>query len=242
MSFSFPGESNEYREARDRLLGAEGELRRALERVAAQRRELPPGGPVPDDYVFEEASPGNGEVRLSELFAPGKDSLVIYNFMFPRNPFDERRGPQAGETARLPVAETPCPSCTSILDSLDRAAPHLVQRINLAIVAKSSPDRVRAYAAEREWRHLRLLSSAGNAYNHDYFGEDDDGQQMPMLNVFVRDGKAIRHFWGSELMSADAEPDQEPRHVDVIWPLWNVLDLVPEGRGDDPDFPHLSYD
>jgi predicted dithiol-disulfide oxidoreductase (DUF899 family) len=242
MSFKFPGESDEYRAARDRLLEAEVDLRRSIENVAAQRRELPSGGAVPEDYVFEEAMPGDGAVRMSELFAPGKDGLVIYSFMFPRNPHDERPGPAAGNTARLPVAETPCASCTSILDSLDRAAPHLVRRVNLAIVAKSSPDRIRAFAQEREWDHLRLLSSSGNTYNRDYFGEDEDGQQMPMLNVFVRDDGTIRHFWGSELMSAETEPALEPRHVDLIWPLWNALDLLPEGRGTDPDFPQFVYD
>jgi predicted dithiol-disulfide oxidoreductase (DUF899 family) len=113
----FPGESSEYRLARDRLLQAEIELRRAIERVAEQRRALPPGGAVPDDYLFEEAAGGGGEVRFSELFAPGRDTLVIYSFMFPRWSGDTRPGPAEGETARLPLAETPCPSCTSILDS-----------------------------------------------------------------------------------------------------------------------------
>src|SRR5919109_3897540 len=95
MSVTFPGESAEYRAARDRLLEREIELRRAMEAVAAERRELPPGGPVPADYIFqgERAAGGQGEVRLSELFAPGRDSLAIYSFMFPRDPGDERPGP-----------------------------------------------------------------------------------------------------------------------------------------------------
>jgi predicted dithiol-disulfide oxidoreductase (DUF899 family) len=106
----FPGESDEYGRQRNRLLDAEVELRRSIERVAAQRRELPPGGPVPDDYRFEEAAGREGEVRFSELFAPGKDTLVVYSFMFPRWSGDTRPGPAEGETARLPLAETPCPS------------------------------------------------------------------------------------------------------------------------------------
>jgi predicted dithiol-disulfide oxidoreductase (DUF899 family) len=233
----FPGETNEYREARDRLLEAEIELRRSIERVAAARRELPLGGPVPEDYVFE--GPG-GEVRFSELFEPGKDTLVIYSFMFPRHPGDERPGPSEGQTARLPLAETPCPSCTSILDSLDGAAPHITQRVNLAVVAKSSLPRILAFAKERGWRRLRLLSSAGNTYNRDYFAETPEGNQMPILNVFVRSGDVVRHVWGTELMDAPVEPGEEPRHVDLIWPLWNVLDLTPEGRGTDWQ-PSLSY-
>src|SRR5947209_12031584 len=181
----FPGESEEYRRARNQLVEAEAELRRAIERVAAQRRALPPGGAVPDDYRFEEASDG-GTVALSELFAPGKDTLVVYSFMFPRYAGDTRPGPK-GETGHLPLEETPCPSCTSILDSLDGAAPHLARRINLAVVAKSAPERIRTFARERGWRNLRLLSSHDNAYNRDYHAETPDGDQIPILNVFVRD-------------------------------------------------------
>src|SRR6516162_6983272 len=173
----FPGESSDYRLARNRLLEAETELRRAIERVAAQRRALPPGGAVPDDYVFEEAAGKGGEVTFSQLFAPGQDRLVIYSFMFPRWSGDTRPGPTAGETAQLPLAETPCPSCTSILDSLDGAAPHLARPINLAVVAKSSPERIRNFARERGWRHLRLLSSQNNSYNRDYHAEGPDGEQ-----------------------------------------------------------------
>jgi predicted dithiol-disulfide oxidoreductase (DUF899 family) len=223
------------------LLEAEIELRRATERVAAQRRALPPGGPVPDDYRFEEAVGRGGEVRFSELFAPGKDTLVIYSFMFPRWSGDMRPGPAGGETARLPLAETPCPSCTSILDSLDGAVSHLAQRLNLAVVAKSDPGRIRAFAQERGWRRLRLLSSRNNTYNRDYHGERPGGEQMPILNVFVRDGEGIRHSWATELMFAPRDEGEEPRHVDSIWPIWNVLDMTQEGRGTEPDFPKLDY-
>jgi predicted dithiol-disulfide oxidoreductase (DUF899 family) len=234
---SFPGETDEYRRARDLLLEQEIELRQSIERVAEARRALPPGGVVGEDYVFEET--GGGEVRFSELFESGKDTLVVYSFMFPRNPRDESPGPSAGATAELPLAEMPCPSCTSILDSLDGAAQHLTQRVNLAVVAKSSPERIRAFADERGWRRLRLLSSAGNTYNRDYLAEDENGEQMPILNVFRRDGEALRHFWATELLYAGW--DQEPRHVDLIWPIWNVLDMTPDGRGGD-DIPSLSYD
>ncbi len=137
--------------------------------VAAQRRALPRGGIVPDDYRYEQASDG-GEVRFSDLFEAGKDALVIYSFMFPRYSGDTRPGPSGGETARLPLSETPCPSCTSILDSLDGVAPHLRRRLNLAVVAKSDPGRIRNFALERGWRHLQLLSSQSNAYNRDYHG------------------------------------------------------------------------
>jgi predicted dithiol-disulfide oxidoreductase (DUF899 family) len=237
----FPGESPEYRRERNRLLEAEIDLRRSLERVAAQRRALPPGGVAPEDYRFERAADGGGEVRLSELFEPGKSTLVIYSFMFPRYSSDTRPGPVGGQTAQLPLQETPCASCTSILDSLDGAAPHLAQRISLAVVAKSDPERIRAFAHERGWRHLRLLSSQNNTYNRDYHAETSEGEQIPILNVFTRDGEQIRHSWATELMFAPREDGIEARHVDLIWPIWNVLDMTPEGRGTGSNFPSLEY-
>jgi predicted dithiol-disulfide oxidoreductase (DUF899 family) len=242
MSPTFPGESAEYRTARDRLLEREIELRRAMEAVAAARRELPPGGVVPEDYVFQgtgaDGTPTN--VRLSEVFAPGKDSLVIYSFMFPRDPADERPGPKAGQTALLPLAEGPCPSCTALLDQLDGAAEHASQRINLAVVAKAPLERILTFANERGWRRLRLLSSAANSYNRDYLAETPEGSQRPMLNVFHRDSGTIRHFWGSELFYAPTDPGQDPRHVGTIEPVWNLFDLTPEGRPTDWD-EQLSY-
>ena len=241
-STRFPGESIEYRYARDELLEAEAELRQAVERVAAQRRALPIGGAVPEDYVFEEASAGGPSVRFSELFAPGKDTLVVYSFMFPRYSGDTRPGPAEGETGRLPLAETPCPSCTSILDSLDGAAPHLAQLINLVVVAKSDPDRIRAFASERGWRHLRLLSSRNNRYNFDYLAEDPESGQRPILNVFTRGAGGSHHRWATELMFAPREEGQDPRHVDSIWPLWNVLDMTPGGRAGAENIPAGHYE
>jgi len=236
----FPGESDEYRRARNQLLEDEIKLRRAIERVAAQRRMLPPGGAVPEDYVFEEAADGS-EVKFSDLFGPGKDTLVVYSFMFPRYSGDTRPGPATGETARLPVAETPCPSCTSILDSLDGAAPHLAQPLNLVVVAKSDPARIRDFARDRGWRNLRLLSSRNNSYNRDYRAEAPDGEQAPILNVFTRSGDAFQHRWATELMFASREEGEDPRHVDSIWPIWNVLDMTPAGRGDGSDIPQMQY-
>jgi predicted dithiol-disulfide oxidoreductase (DUF899 family) len=236
----FPGESEHYRQERNRLLEAEAELRRTIEAVAAQRRTLPLGGVVPDDYRFEEAADGR-DARFSELFDVGKDTLVIYSFMFPRYSADTRPGPEGGATARLPLPETPCASCTSILDSLDGAAAHLTQRLNLAVVAKSNPERIRNFAQERGWGNLRLLSSRSSTYNRDYHAETAGGEQMPVLNVFVRDGEQFRHTWSSELMYAPRHEGLEARHVDSIWPIWNVLDLTPEGRGNDSSFPALGY-
>ena len=229
MGVALPGESREYRAARDRLLEREIELRRAMEAVAALRRELPPGGPVDTDYVFdgEGADGAPADVRLSELLEPGKDSLAIYSFMFPRDAGDQTPGPPDGDTARLPLAEGPCPSCTALLDQLDGAAEHARQHLNFVVVAKAPLPRVLTFARERRWRRLRLLSSAGNTYNADYLAETSDGAQMPMLTVFRRDGDVIRHFWSSELLYAPSDPGEEPRHVGTLEPLWNLLDLTP---------------
>jgi predicted dithiol-disulfide oxidoreductase (DUF899 family) len=204
-----------------------------MEAVAAARRALPPGGVVPEDYVFEGAAPDGGPrpVRLSELFGPGRDSLVVYSFMFPRDPADDRPGPEAGETALLPLADGPCPSCTALLDQLDGAAEHVAQRANLVAVAKAPLPRIAAFARERGWRRLRLLSCAGTSFNRDFHAETLDGRQRPMLNVFARDGATIRHSWGSELLYAPTDPGQDTRHAGTIEPLWNLLDLTPDGRG-----------
>ena len=203
--------------------------------MAASRRALPPGGPVREDYVFDcagaDGTPTN--VKLSGLFGPGKNSLVIYSFMFPRDPGDISAGPATGETALLPLADGPCPSCTALLDQLDGAADHARQHINFAVVAKTSLTRLLTFAQERGWRHLRLLSSATNTYNRDYHAETAEGFQRPILNVFHRDADTVRHFWASELLYAPTDGDQEPRHVGTIEPLWNLFDLTPEGRPSD---------
>ena len=229
----FPNESTAYREARNALLAEEMELRRQVERVAAHRRALPKGGEVKEDYVFEGES---GRTKLSQLFAPDKETLAIYSFMF---------GPER---------ERPCPGCTHFIDALEGSTRHILQRLNFVVVAKSPVSRLQAFARERGWRQLRLLSTAGNNYDRDYFGDSTalsaamrDQQEfkpgeewdMPILNVFRRDGGTIRHFWGSELLYVPPEPGQEYRHNDLLDPLWNMLDVTPDGRGD--FHPKLEY-
>jgi predicted dithiol-disulfide oxidoreductase (DUF899 family) len=219
MAIRFPGEDASYRDARDKLLEAEIQLRKQLESVAALRRELPVGGRIPQDYVFDE---DKGQVRLSQLFKPDQPSLIIYNFMF---------GPAMSQA---------CTSCTSILDGLNGTAPHVMDRVAFVVVAKSPMPRIREFAHERGWTNLRLLSSASNSYNRDYHGELEDGSQMPMLNVFTKQDGAIHHFCGTELLQAPKEQGQDGRHVDLIWPLWNLFDLTPEGRGKQW-YPKLKY-
>jgi predicted dithiol-disulfide oxidoreductase (DUF899 family) len=150
--------------------------------------------------------------------------------MFPRDPADRSPGAATGSTASLPLEESPCPSCTALLDQLDGAAEHASRRMNLAVIAKAPLPRLLAFAAERGWGQLRLLSSAPNSYNRAYHAENADGVQRPLLTVFHREGDTIRHFWSSELFFAPTDRDQEPRHVGALEPLWNLFDLTPEGR------------
>jgi predicted dithiol-disulfide oxidoreductase (DUF899 family) len=139
-----------------------------------------------------------------------------------------------------PEMKQACPMCTSFIDSLNGAAPHFGQRANLAVAAKSPIGRLRDFARGRMWNRLRLLSSAGNTYNRDYHGETAEGGQMPSLNVFVRRGGKIHHFYNTELVFLPGDRGQNQRHNDMAWPLWNLLDFTPEGRGTDW-FPKLSY-
>jgi predicted dithiol-disulfide oxidoreductase (DUF899 family) len=215
----FPGESAEYRRARNALLAQEIELRRHAERVAEARRALPPGGLVPQDYLFEGEQ---GPARLSELFGR-HPTLVTYNWMF---------GPRRAR---------PCPMCTSLLSALDGEMPDILQRVAFAVIARSPIERLVAFKHERGWRALRLYSSAANAFNRDYADEDPLGDDMPAFNVFVRADGVIRHFWGEEMGAATADPGQDPRGTVNAMPLWNILDLTPAGRGADW-YPKVSYD
>jgi predicted dithiol-disulfide oxidoreductase (DUF899 family) len=242
VSIAFPGERADYRAARERLLQREIELRRAMEAVAAARRGLPPGGPVPEDYVFQGAGPEGAltDVRMSELFAPGKDSLVIYSFMYP--PGRRRRPSRTGhrQDRRAGAGRGAMPVVRGAARSARPGDRPRRTADQLRRCRKTSADRLLTFGEERGWKHLRLLSSAGNTYNRDYHGEGEAGGQIPMLNVFHRDGDEIRHFWATELMIAPADPGQHPRHVGTLEPVWNLFDLTREGRPSDWD-EQLSY-
>jgi predicted dithiol-disulfide oxidoreductase (DUF899 family) len=235
---AFPNESAAYREARNALLDAEIALRRQTEAVAEMRRALPPGGEVPEDYVFEGigANFRPEPVRLSDLFGE-HSTLLLYSYMF---------GPER---------DVPCPGCTHLLDSLDGAARHVTQRAAFYVVARSPIARLAAWAHRRGWDHLRLLSTADNGYSAHYYGttasltpamrakrgyKDGENWDEPMLNVFHKDGGAIRHVWGSELVFAPEDPGQDHRGLDTVDPLWGLLDMTPEGRGAD-FFPKVNY-
>lgn len=210
---NWPNESDEYRRARDELLQAEIALRRQAEAVAAQRRALPTGGEVPEDYVFDGA---DGPVRLSELFGE-HDTLYLYNFMY-----------RPGEQGL--VLERPCPSCTSIIDAVDGAARHFDGLFAFAVVAKVPFERFRGWGEERGWRFSRLLSSASTTYNREYHAEDENEMQKPVASVFIKRDGVVRHFWSSELFWAPPDAGENPRHVDFMWPFWLIQDRTPHGR------------
>jgi predicted dithiol-disulfide oxidoreductase (DUF899 family) len=227
---SFPNESAEYRKARNALLAEEMALRKHIESVAAQRRALPPGGEVPEDYVFErlDAHGRPEQVAMSKLFGP-HPTLILYSFMY---------GPEA---------DTPCTMCVHLLDSVNGGARKIGERASLYIVAKSPLVRLVDWGRERGWDQLQFVSTAGNRYDADYFG---DSSQIPaairkmrdpkggpdwdetMFNVFRLDHGRVRHFWGSELTWAPAESGQDHRSGDSVNALYGLLDMTPEGRGD----------
>ena len=211
MPVTYPNESARYRAARDILLAEEVALRDHVARVAALRRNLPPGGAVPVQYEFTRRS--GASITIADLFSDGKDTLALYSLMY------------------RPDDPAPCPMCVSLLDGLNAQVGHFGQRMEFAVVAAASPEQLDQLARDRNWTGLRLLSAQGCRYQLDYHAQSPDGAQLPMINVFRKSPAGVSHFWGSESFHADI--DGHPRHLDQIWPLWNMLDLTPQGRGTD---------
>lgn len=214
----FPNESADYRAARDALLAEEIELRRHIERVAEQRRKLPPGGEVKKTYSFVGEK---GPVSFAGLFGD-KDTLVVYNYMY---------GPQR---------EQPCPMCTSLLSAWDGEAPDIQQRVAFAVIARSPIERLVAFKRQRGWHHLPLYSDTNGEFSRDYHAITKDGGDDAAFHVFTRRDGTIRHFWSGEMGFATADPGQDPRGAPDLMPIWTLLDATPEGRGKDW-YPRLSY-
>lgn len=213
----FPNESEEYRRARTALLAAEIELRRQIERVAEQRRQLPPGGEVKKDYRFGSEL---GPVTFADLFG-GHETLIAYSFMF---------GPER---------EKMCPMCNSFMNTWERKLPDISRRAALALIARSPSERIQRFKQERGWKNLQLFSDPSGEYTRDYVSAED--ADIPAYNVFTRQGGVIRHFWSAEMGEKTADPGQDPRGAPDLDPLWKLLDTTPEGRG--PDwYPKLEYE
>ena len=213
----FPNESAEYRNARERLLAEEIELRRHIQRVAAQRRALPPGGEARDYRFLDE---DGKELRLADLFGE-HDTLVTYFWMY---------GPER---------ERPCPMCTSFVGSLDVPAPDIEQRVALAILGRSPVARQHAFARERGWTHLTFYQTIGDAFAQDYRGLVD-GEEWAIVAVWTREGDKVRLFWAAEGGPETADPGFDPHLAPDPTPLWNILDWTPAGRGADW-YPSLDY-
>ncbi|MCI2422746.1 DUF899 domain-containing protein [Saccharopolyspora sp. K220] len=212
------GEAADYANAREELRQAEIDLMRHRERVADLRRRLPLG-PVVDDYAFEEGptdlDAGDAPVRtvrLSELFTqPGRD-LVIYHLMYGKR------------------QTQPCPMCTMWIDGFNGVAHHVAQNVDLAVVAAAELPALRAHARNRQWTNLRLLSAGASTFKYDLGSEDDEGNQDSTVSVFTRDSDgAVRHFYSVHPRMSD---DIDERGIDLLSPVWHILDLTPKGRGD----------
>src|ERR1700716_3519414 len=217
-------ESPEYLAKREEVRLAEIELLNTRERVAALRRELPKGATIPGYEVLEgptflgdgEPSVDQGDepvrkVRLSELFTAPDRSLVIYHFMFGKK------------------QTVPCPMCTAWIDSFNGVAHHLAQNVDLAIVAAADPSTLRAHARIRGWDKLRMLSAGDSTFKYDLGSEDASGHQDSTISVFTRDSDGtLRHFYSGHPWLAD---DVKERGIDELNPIWNVMDLTPQGRG-----------
>ncbi|WP_304186940.1 DUF899 family protein [Phenylobacterium aquaticum] len=214
----YPNESAEYRAARTDLLAQEIELRRQIERVAAQRRALPPGGPVTGDYQFQTE---DGACDFAGLFGD-KQTLGLYSYMF---------GPER---------ERPCPMCTNLLGAWEGNALDIDQRMSLVVIARSPIEKLVAWKRERGWKNLRMATDLTGGYSRDYFGILPDGSEIPSFNIFTRRDGSIRHFWSGEMTGQTADPGQDPRGAPDLPPMWAVLDTTPEGRGTDW-YPKLSY-
>lgn len=211
------GESDEYRRARTALLAEEIELRRQIQRVAEQRRALPPG-PVAKDYRFLDAQ--GAELGLGDLFGR-HDTLFTYFWMF---------GPQR---------ERPCPMCTSFVGSFDIPAPDIEQRLAIAIVARSPVARQLDFARERGWKNLKFYQTIGDDFGRDVHALSDEGEGAAVV-VWKRDGDSVRLFWAAEGGPETADPGFDPHLAPDPTPLWNALDWTPEGRA--PGwYPKLDY-
>jgi len=219
--------------ARREFLREEKELTRARERLAAKRRELP-WVKVDVPYVF--AAP-DGPVSLAELFE-GRGQLIVYHFMLPAG-WDEG-----------------CRGCSFVSDHFDGALPHVNARdISFTAVSSAPLANIQRFKARMSWK-FNWVSSRGTTFNRDFrvaftpgeveagkadynFGLNAIGaEEMPGLSVFARgaDGSVYRTY------------STYSRGLDLLIGAYNLIDLTPKGRDEDPGAPmkwvchHDRYD
>jgi predicted dithiol-disulfide oxidoreductase (DUF899 family) len=218
-------ESADYVAKREELRLAEIELMRHQEQVADMRRRLPLG-PIVEDYAFEEGprdlDTGDTPItttRLSELFSGADRPLVIYHLMYGK------------------LQTSPCEMCTMWIDGLNGVAHHITQNADFAVAAAADLPALRQHARNRGWRNVRLLSAGTSTFKFDLGSEDEAGWQDSTISVFTRDGDGhIRHRYSAHPRMDDAIAE---RGIDLLAPVWQVLDLTPQGRDD--WYPELTY-
>ena len=211
-------EPPEYLAKREELRLAEIDLMRQRERAAELRRHLPPG-PALKDYKFIEGPVDldSGDtptrtVRLSELFTATGRPLVIYHLMYGKRQIK------------------PCPMCTAWIDGINGVAHHVAQNADFAICAAADPAALRAHGRARGWTRLRLLSAGDSTFKYDLGSEDREGNQDSTISVFTKDSHgAVHHFYTAHPWMS---PEIKERGIDLMSPIWHVLDLTAQGRGD----------
>jgi predicted dithiol-disulfide oxidoreductase (DUF899 family) len=212
----YPNESAEYRSARNSLLAEEIELRRHIERVARQRRMLPPGGELAKDIELISES---GQTSLARLFGE-RDTLMVYSMMYG------------------PKRKAPCPMCTSFLSAWNGVAINLCERLSIAVTARSPIERLVDFKQQRDFANLTFASDLSGEYTRTYVTSDD--ADVPGFSIFTRRFGVTRHFYSLEMSRTMADPGQDPRGGPDLDPLWLMLDLTPQGRGTDW-YPKLEY-
>jgi predicted dithiol-disulfide oxidoreductase (DUF899 family) len=206
--------------ARKDLLAREKEFSRERDALSAARRRLP-WVKVEKEYVFHGA---NGKERLSDLFE-GRSQLIVYHFML---------GPDWNEG---------CKSCSYLADHFDGANWHLPHRdVTFVVISRAPLAEIEAYKKRMGWR-FKWVSSYENDFNFDYhvsFTKDEEAKgkvyynyevqefisdELPGLSVFskVKNGDLFHTY------------STYARGLDMLVGTYNLLDLVPKGRDENPD-------
>jgi predicted dithiol-disulfide oxidoreductase (DUF899 family) len=108
------------------------------------------------------------------------------------------------------------------MDGFDRAWYSVSQDMAFAAIAKATPEQIDAFARERGWSQIPLVSGHASPFQADYLCQDEnDDMQRPVMLSFVKRGGKIHLTWATEIMN---------NHVDTVWPYWNLFDFTPQGR------------